>query len=177
MAERQRLKLFSANGDGSGAADMSVNGSVTPVIFKLSVPTGRDHTKVSRIEIFGEDAAVTDAEGTYLNLANVGPVELANGTHVAIFTEVGDVLVNDLLSSINEAFPAAGSAKNNADWRAVGWQYEEIGFTANDSMVIVFLDLSEDPLVINAGQYLGIVVNDDLTAFTNHTASYLSQDF
>lgn len=175
MAERQRIKFFSANGDGSGANDMSVDGSVTPVIFKLSVPTGRDHTKVSRIELFGEDAAVTDAEGSYLNLAPAAA--LTNGTNFAIFNESDDSLVNDLLASINETFPAAGSAKNNADWRVVGWEYEEIGFTANDSMVIVFRDFDDDLLIINAGQYLGVVVNDNLTAFTEHAASYVSQDF
>ena len=175
MAERQRLKFFTALGNGNGASTLKADGSVTPVIRKLSVPAGADHTKVQRVELYGEGGTATDADGTYFN----GFVALATGLQVGIFRESDDSIVNDLMAHINAAFPAAGFGKAIADFVAAGWKYEETGFTAGDTIVVISRDFTNDPLIVNAGQYLGVVVNDDLTGagFTNHDSSYVSHDF
>ena len=165
MAEDQIISYLTANGDGSGANNIKVDGSVSPVIRKLSVPDWANHLRVERFRIYGEDDAVTDVDGSFLNLAPAGA--LAVGMVVGIFLEADDSLVLDLLAGL-------GVAKDNSAFASSGWDYVEIGFTAGDSMVYVERFFNT-PLIVTSGQYLGVKIQDDLTAFTAARAAAIAK--
>ena len=148
-------------------ANISVDGSGVPVVLAAGPSSWADHLKVYCIRIYGEDSAVPDADGSFLNLAN-GPVALTNGIACGVI-DADDNIVVDL-------FGGLGVAKNNSDMVGAGWDYTYIDYAVGDDVVYVELKPSI-PITVTRDNRLGLIVNDNLTAFTRAYFSVMAKQF
>lgn len=135
---------------------MNIDGSVTPVEFKMVVPAGvRYH--INRLCLHISDATAFSSTG-------YGAVPaLANGVTLGAY-DASDNLLVDLFGG----HPLNG----NEDYTAVATNPQPLDFGAGsvlnmavhfhfDEQYGVMLDLEE-------GEYLKFTVNDDLTGLTDH---------
>ena len=62
MISRPNIQFFTTAGDGTGSPNMAVNGSETPAVFKIAIPSGFTRFNVHRLIWHIEDDA--DFDGT-----------------------------------------------------------------------------------------------------------------
>ena len=137
----------------SGASiDMDVNGSITPVLFKWTVPAGVQ-ARVTRLIIHLSDAGSQPGDFGGIN----GGV--ANGVLFHVFDE-NDVLTLDLLDGT--------SIKINGDYAHIaGVDIDVKTGTGLDSTVArATMAKTGASLLLLPGQYIGLTVQDDLTSIS-----------
>lgn len=145
------FKGFTVDGAPGGSVDMNVNGSVTPVSFRYTVPAGKIALP------FRVVFALADVNIEYLKFAGLGLV-LTNGIHVHILDTDDSVLLDFTngtpIKSTHEFTVLAGGDVNilqtglgqDPDFVAVRWTLGNTGYVP----------------YLKAGQSFEILINDDL---------------
>lgn len=143
-------------GDGSGVDDANVNGSVTPVVFRLNSPAAGPAYHVERLIIhIGDSAMNTGAYGAVPALTNGVLVKVHNAAGTAIL----DLFANDAAKTLTDWTHVADGAVSVLD-QGTGDEF----FSAT----ILFREMFGQPLLLLAGESLRITVRDDLTGLTHH---------
>ena len=133
-------------GDGSGTTNMNVDGSVTPVTFKIE-PGAGDLYKIARIIIFVED------NGTFDSDKWGNGITLANGFN---FKLQRDNVTTDLIGFSIKTTGEMASVCHDIDHRSFGTGNEFVSFRWTFTKAGSAIDLyNEDELQL--------VVNDDMT--------------
>jgi hypothetical protein len=139
-----------------GAAKLAnVDGSSTPAIYKFEPA---EAYYLERMIVHIEDG------GTWQVVTYGSIAALANGIEIGIYNSSDDSLVQDLLDGL--------PIKNNGQWARVCYDVDILAaLGAGNTMGTVrwTFGKSGQPLWIPEGQYLGAVINDDLTGLTDHT--------
>jgi hypothetical protein len=87
------FRYLDTNGDGTGAKEANVDGSVTPVEFSLSVPAGVGSMKLTRMIVYVRDTGSFDT-GAYGNA-----IAMTNGMLIEHVDADGNV-ITDLLDGV-----------------------------------------------------------------------------
>lgn len=152
-------QMLSTVGDGSGTVNANVNGSVTPVVFKL-LPGAGERFELSRMiaEIGDDGGAFSGA-----NYGNItGP--LTNGVDVGIYNVSDDSLVLDLCGGL--------AIDSNRAWGRVAYDNQEVVFGAVSALSVRWSFFKDNHLqrglIIDENTYFAVTVNDDLTTLTEH---------
>jgi hypothetical protein len=155
------LSFLDTVGDQTGSIDLAVDGSTTPVEFKLKAQPGYT-IQLESVTAFLQDGGGLAAEG-YGGLAN-----LANGTRIELRSASGAVL-SDITSQL--------VIRSNADWIAYAYTINTFNFNAGQSILSLAFNFSANgrPLYLGPGMEYVVIVNDNLTALSKHyfTASYV----
>lgn len=140
-------------GDGSGSINMNVNGSSTPVYFKVTAGV-RETILVNRLLLHLGDAGVLDA-GKYGN-----SIVLTNGIEVGVL-RAGEVQLN-----LTKGHPII----TNADWAAFCYDVNDLGFGLGDNFLAVRWTFTKDgeAIRLDEGDSFFIKISDDLTGLTAH---------
>jgi hypothetical protein len=138
-------------GDGSGTVNMAVNGSVTPVVFKVKPPVG-EVWRIATWNLYVQDGGSFDAAGwgNGIVMVNGMVLELINDGVVALLQfpikTSGDVAA--ITQSVNFITIGTGDNIMTAIWSFI------------DSGQYLVLDGSK-------GHTLQVIVNDDLTSLSS----------
>ena len=150
------FRFLDTNGDGTGTKSANVNGSVTPVEFKLQPAAGEIYYLHRMI------AHITD--GALTSAANYGDVAgpLANGLTMGFYNTDDDSLILDILNGI--------PIKSNADWSIRNFDLAPDTFAAGNRYVSArwSFDRSGGPISLTEDEYLKVIINDDLTGLVSH---------
>ena len=143
-------------GDGTGATQANVNGSVTPVVFKCGPRVGEKRIDVHRMLIFIEDSGSFDSS-SYGN-----GISMSNGIEVGVYYDDG-TQIQDLLDG--------KPIQINPDWSRVCYDTALSAYGQGDETLTVrwTFDRTGTPITLGAGTYIGITINDDLTGLIDHT--------
>jgi hypothetical protein len=151
-------RLLDTVGDGTGTKNANVNGSVTPVTFKLITEEGPHRNELYRMVVHIVDAGPLNADD-YGGIAG----GLVNGLDIGIYN-ADDSLLLDLLDGL--------PVKTNSDWGRLCYDVKTLDFgTGTDDAVAVRWTFSKDmggPIILEEGQYIGVTVNDNLTGLIEH---------
>lgn len=146
------------NGDGSGAHEGNVNGSVTPVLFRIDPPATGAHV-LHRLHV------VIEGTGSF-RTNTYGPLaELANGVQVGYFSaSTGDVL-DDLTST--------HPITSNFGWTLHAFPTEVYTWGGGASHLVAAWDFVEDGLALLVDsrypdRSFGVKVRDDLSSLIAH---------
>lgn len=144
-------RYLDLTGDGTGAKDAAVDGSVTPVKFKIQPPAGR-HFILHRLLVYIECSRVGFSADTYGNVA-----KLANGVLVRIHNANDDAVVTDLTDGIG--------VDHNSHWRSLCFDSEPDEYGNGDRAVGVRWTFSKSgqPLSLLDHEYFAVTIQDDLT--------------
>lgn len=154
-AEDKIYRYLDTNGDGTGTKNANVNGSITPVTFKI-VPEIRS-MKIYRMMIQIEDAGTLAAD-KYGVLAL-----LTNGMLLQVRKVSDDSVVLDFLDGI--------PVKDNQGWARHCFDHDPHDYgPPTDASISYRLSFNRAgfPLHLDADHYLCIVVQDDLTGLLGH---------
>lgn len=139
----------------------NVDGSSTPVLFKVGAPEGTT-LHIHRMIVGIRDDGTFSAE-KYGVIAN----GLTNGLEIGLYNESGTQL-QDLTGGIN--------VKNNAGWGRLCYDVDVKTWGNGDQFLLARWTFTKSGLAItiNHGleatdRYLGVVVNDNLTSLVAHT--------
>lgn len=160
MTTTSSLGLFlDTNGDGTGSKNANVDGSVTPVEFKLTIPSGY-RAYLSRMIVHIRDSGSIDA-GSYGN-----GITMSNGLQVE-YTYRGRSI--DLLDGM--------PIQTNADWGRVCYDVSNTDFGSGDNFVQVRWTFAKagGPLPLSGGQEFIVRVRDNLSGLEEHTFSLQGQ--
>jgi len=140
-------------GDGTGLINMAVDGSVTPMYFKVTAGF-RETLLINRLMIQIGDAGTLDA-GQYGNR-----VILANGIELGVERD-GEVILD-----LTKGLPV----KTNADWAAYCYDVSAIAFGAGDNYIAVRWTFIKDgkALRLDEGDSFFIKIQDNLTPLNRH---------
>lgn len=146
------FKLLDTVGNGTGVKNANVDGSSTPVEFKL---TAGPVLHVARLIVLIRDNAVLAAED-YGGIT--GP--LTNGIDVELWKD--GALHVDLLDGL--------PVKSNADWARSSYDVSTTAFGAGDNYIQVRWTFAKagESLVLNNGDELLVRINDNLTGLVEH---------
>lgn len=128
--------------------DMGVNGATTPVRFKYTCPAG----KFARLQ----RCLIQLSDGTAATFITFGGItSLTNGCDFGIY-DADDNQLLDLTGGLGW--------KNNGDLEACCYdvRYDTRGALSNVTARWTFTRDVGGPLILEPGQYLGCVVNDNL---------------
>ena len=143
--------------DSEGNHDANVNGSVTPVVFKLRPPTTGIYV-LTRL-VVNIEATQPFRTNTYGSLT-----ALTNGLRVGFFNDTTNEIVNDLT--------AEHPIKTNVDWAMYAWPVELHAWGGGNSHLTArwSLDGLNTKMHVSAGSNLaiGIEVRDDLSTLVTH---------
>jgi len=149
------LRFADTNGDGTGTKNAAVNGSVTPVVFKIE-PRGSERVlSLHRMIVSVVDSGSFDS-GAYGN-----GLALSVGLEIAVYRSADDSVVLDLLDG--------NPIQKNIDWTWVCYDANVSNYgTGNESLNVRWtFTKAGAPVTVSRGEYLGITVNDDLTGLVD----------
>ena len=149
------VQSLDVNGDTTGSHAMNVNGSITPVLFKIVCPTGW------RYEIHNANIHIGDA-GAIKGDTYGAVAALTNGVEFTAH-EIDDTLLVNLFDQ--------HSVKYNGDFPVIAKiRLANFGSGTNEFLGINynFLESFGSPVTLEAGQYLQFKVQDDLTGLLDH---------
>lgn len=151
---RSRIDQFlDTTGDGTGTINSAVNGSVTPVLFKISPPSS-GLIEVHRMMVIVRDDGAFSA-ATYGN-----KVALTNGMQVGIYDDTTGDIIQD--------YTLGGPIKDNADWGEHCYDVDLKTWGQGDQFLLVrwtFALAGITPtLVAGSNRCLGVKVRDDLSS-------------
>jgi hypothetical protein len=138
-------------GDGSGARDMKVNGSVTPVKFKLKPSAGQ----IFMLNAFNINYVMTSGN------PNVGfgaaSADLTNGISIQVLR--GSTVVLDLTDGV--------LVKANHDWKNLCYEEHESEYGTTESALSYCFDFRRggESVVLEGvnGDEFVVTINDNLT--------------
>lgn len=153
--DRQIYQMLDLVGDGSGADNANVDGSSTPVAFKIVVPENQCY-EIHRMIIHIADNGKIESQlyGALPKLTNGVTVELR---------DADDSLVH-LLSN-------GEPVDHNCAWGALCYdmRIDDRGAGVDGFVNVRWtFEKSGEPLRLTEGQYLQIIVNDNLTGLIEH---------
>lgn len=138
--------------------NMNVNGSATPVVYKAIVPVGKE-IEFRRMNVLVQDGS--------MDLSDFGAIggDLGTGVDVKAF-DTDDAVLKDYCAG----FPV----KTNGEWGLLAGVDSKIQTSpgaGDDTNNVRFTWTKGSGLVrLMAGQYIGLVINDDLTSITKFFA-------
>lgn len=146
-------RFMDTNGDGTGSINQAVNGSVTPVDFKITCPEGVTY-ELNRAIITVQDTGTFDT-GAYGN-----GVALATGHE--IITDRPDRIPREL--NVSAQLPI----KVNGDWASYMYNIEYLTFGTGDNILVCRYTFTEEglPIKLGPGDSFIIRINDDLSALS-----------
>lgn len=144
-------------GDGTGSDNANVNGSISPVIFKKSLPPNAYRMDISRMIIGITDVGSIDS-ASYGN-----GIVLTNGITLGIYQQGTDALVRNLT-------PENSVIKTNHDWAFKCHDLNVFSFgTGSESLTARWsFTAAGAPEVVGTDEYFGVVIADDLTGLIEH---------
>ena len=150
-----RTRFLDTVGNGTGTKNANVDGSVTPVEFKL-VTVANEPWEIWRLLVFVRDTLAFSAED-YGNIN--GP--LTNGISICTVDADGEIMV-DLCDGVEVV--------SNADWSRLNYDVAPLDFGSGDNYLVVRWSFNKmgEPLHLKNGESLVITVNDDLTGLVEH---------
>jgi hypothetical protein len=150
---RYKAEFLDTVGDGSGSITSNINGSITPVLFKVTAGVG-ETLLVNRLLLHLADIGGLDA-GAYGN-----NIVMTNGIELGVMRD--GVVILDLTAKLK--------IKTNADWGAYCYDVTELGFGLGDNYLAVRWTFTKDgaALRLDEGDSFFLKVNDDLTGLTKH---------
>ena len=158
MGIRTNLHVYADTvGDQSGSTEANVDGSVTPVAFKVN-GQDRTHTLIQQIIVSIEYTGFAPEADEYGNLT-----ELTNGVEFGIFDKVTNLKTLD--------FCGFGCVKKNSQWASLLPNYNVVGGQPSTCTSLHFgVQYASDiaPMIINQDEYLGAIINDDLSSLIMH---------
>lgn len=145
-------------GDGSGTKNANVDGSSTPVLFRINPPSVGCSYLIRMI------VTISDAGGfaadSYGNLA-----ELSNGLQVGMFNSVGEAIVEDYLDGLpiksNGAWSRPCFDTDVKDWGTPTDEFLTVRWTFAKAGTMTLLPAAS-PMCF------GVKVSDDLTGLKEH---------
>jgi len=144
-------RILDTNGDGTGSTNQAVDGSVTPVTFKLA-PAAGEVILVSRIMFYIEDTGNFDAD------------EWGNGITLA-----NGVQINQKTKGTTSNFGAA--CKTTGDLAGMMYDINHFAFGIGNEIVCGRLTFTKfgEPMRLDGDfdDELQIVIQDDLTGLVN----------
>lgn len=145
------------NGDGTGNDNANVDGSVTPVAFKLTCPSDRIY-EVHRAIIFVQDT------GTFTAVKYGVLPTLTNGVLLDTY-DVSGVAKDQIQHSI----------KSNSEWAKHCYDATPHTYGSGDNAIAVRWTFSKsgEPIYLKPGESLRFTVQDDLTGLVVH--SFIAQ--
>jgi hypothetical protein len=149
-------RYLDTNGDGTGTKNANVNGSVTPVVFKISPPSA-GKIVLARLIVEVRDTGVFSAE-KYGNLAT-----LTNGMQVGFVDDSTGELVTDYTDGL--------PVKYNAGWGGLCYDVSLKTWGVGDEVLLVrwtFERAGISPILAPGGDAFGVRVRDDLTGLVEH---------
>ena len=162
---KQAFIRLDATGDGSGSTSMKVNGSVTPVDFRFDPGEwDRGNFRLYQLQLYIQTLTDPRDPTKFGDLAG-----LTNGIQLSIRKISDDSLVEDLFLSVNEAWPAEGSARDHSDLRSLGFATEFSQFAGALQWISFdkeWTDPDSGALYVYADEYMQLKVNDNLTGLT-----------
>lgn len=157
-AKDKIFRYLDTDGDGGGTKNANVNGSVTPVVFKIVPGTG-EVMAIHRIIIHVEDTGI-------LAVDDYGAIAggLAVGCGLELRNIEDDAIITDMLDGL--------PVKNNHSWSSICYDTDVHAFGAAPAETALIYRLSfsriGDPLIITGDEYLAVVINDDCTGLVHH---------
>ena len=144
-------RILDTDGDGTGSTNQAVNGSVTPVTFKLA-PAAGEVMLISRIMFYIEDTGNFDA------------ADWGNG-----ITLTNGVQIKQKKNGIVSNFGAA--CKSTGDLAGMMYDINHFAFGVGNEIVCGRLTFTKfgEPMRLDGdfGDELQIVIQDDLTGLVN----------
>lgn len=157
LAEMKIRRFLDTVGDGTGSRDAAVDGSNTPIQFKLTSEPGRS-IELDRFTVY-----ITD-RGNLLPDKYGKDIVMTNGILLEIQDGVGNVVL-DMLDG--------APVKTNFAWQIVCFDTDSFqGKTPNDISAATFrwiVSDKVDPLTLINGQSLVATIRDDLTTLEHHS--------
>lgn len=149
-----QLQFLDTVGDGTGSIAMNVDGSVTPVQFKLTCPPG-EVLYLESLSMFLQDG------GAFSTNAYGALPALTNGTKLLIFKSDG-TLYADITDQL--------ALKTNADWISYSFRIDNFDFVNSQSILALSYNLPQNgrPLRLSPGDWLCAIVRDNLSALSAH---------
>lgn len=155
LAKNKIFRFLDTAGDGTGVKDASVNGSVTPVVFKIQPAVGEAFNLYRlMMHITGSSPISSDEYGSITSLDN--------GTTIAIHSTSDDSVIVD----ITDGMPI----KANSEWSRYCYDIGPDAFSAGSDYARArwSFDRAGGPITLTEDEYLAITINDDLTAVGTH---------
>jgi hypothetical protein len=137
----------------NGGPEMNVNGSITPSSHRYTVPAGK-RTYVYRINLIILDASITASKFGGLGALSIGITIKAKDSD--------DVLLLDFLDG--------QTIKNNAEFCLLAGTDMKIGPGTDSISIRWTIDKAGGSLILESGEYLEILVQDDLIGLTSFQA-------
>jgi hypothetical protein len=153
---RNLIRKLDTNGDGTGETEGVVDGSATPVVFKLVPPKGYAYEINTLVVHVGCDRALFSAN----NYGSIAALE--NGVIVAVHRVSDDGISCDLTAG----FPV----KNNAAWGRMTCRLNKGDYGVGDRFLSAELDLklTGSPVTLTEDEYLAVTIRDDLRDLICH---------
>jgi len=152
------VRVLDRLGDGTGATNANVNGSIKSVSFKIN-PLSAGSVKLVRLvmSIHGGPSTSTGSYGAR-NTA------LTNGVQIGMFAKVDDSLVVDYLKGT--------PIKSSAEWVAQGLVVDPEAWGGSNKTQLLRWTFPRDmgvPLLKKGGpNYFGVKIRDDLSTVIDH---------
>ena len=151
------LRYLDIDGDGTGVKNANVNGSVTPVTFKLQPGEGQAmaiHRLIIHIEDVGQ--LRVDHYGTL-------GAKLTNGILLQVRSADDDSVLLDLLDGVK--------LDSNHEWSRLCYDMFPHDYGSPTDFAIAYrlsFDRFGGPLVLTADEYLCVVIQDNVTGLLEH---------
>lgn len=153
------FRYADTNGDGTGLTNANVDGSITPVVFKLEARGDEDGLEVARLIAFVRDTGSFDS-GSYGN-----GVAMTNGITIGVY-DANDILLTDILDG--------KAILTNVDWKRASYDITVSTFGAGSEAMSIrwTFTAAGEPITLRSGRYIGVTINDNLTGLQEHTFQF-----
>ena len=143
-------RFLDENGDGTGNINMNVDGSVTPVDFKITCPEGSTY-EINRLILEVQDV------GTFDTNAYGNGIALTNG--IRFLTDRPTRTPREI------DYTAQHPIRTNVDWAAYMYDLELITFGSGNQVMHARYTLTKDgaPIRLGGGESIIIRIQDDLS--------------
>lgn len=160
MSKTPMFRFLDTVGDGSGSAEANVNGSVTPVVFKMQPAAGEVH-QIHRLIVHYRDTGAFDAE-KYGN-----GIIATNGVLVQILNTADDSVKTDLTGGLPILV--------NAHWARLSYDVRIDTYGTGDEYLTARWTFSRSggPLSISEDEYFAVTIQDDFRNLVDQ--SYMLQ--
>ena len=149
------MRFLDTVGDGTGTKQSNVNGSVTPVVYRIQPSGAYGRMWIHTLTLTIEDTGSFNSDGYGSGAA------LTNGITLKLFDN-NDNAILDILDGF--------TAKTNNNWTRITFDSDHtVKGTGpeHQSVRIRFLD-NGAPLFLDTKHYLGMTIADDLTGLDGH---------